>query len=128
IAPKSGQPGVQGTDRTPNAERPNARPGTPEAGGARLNAVPHLVVEPAVIHPPQTVRAVGSGFAPRTEGRLILAASGRQVLERFVTDARGGFELKTEVPVRPPNGYWIDAVVKRPLGGWRASDTLQKTA
>jgi phosphonate transport system permease protein len=30
--------------------------------------------------------------------------------------------------VRPPNQYWIDAVVKRPVGGWRATETLQVTA
>jgi phosphonate transport system permease protein len=104
--------------------------GAGEKGTAQpaKTGAPHLAIQPAVIHPPQTVRAVGSGFAPRTEGRLILVGSGRQVLERFVTDARGGFELKTEVPLRPPNRYWIDAVVKRPLGGWRASQTLQQAA
>src|SRR5258708_4448818 len=43
----------------------------PGAGG------PRVVVEPAVVHPHQTVRATGAGFAPGSPGRLVLVESGQ---------------------------------------------------
>jgi phosphonate transport system permease protein len=59
---------------------------------------------------------------------LVLVASGQLILARFTTDARGRFTAAADIPPRVPNRYWIDAVVERPLGGWRASETLQVTA
>src|SRR5207249_2058398 len=89
IAPAGNHSAPHGTaspmeEKTPAS--PPARPGSPR-----------VAVEPAVIHPPQTVQVTGSGFAPRAGGRLILVASGRQILEKFVTDARGQFSVEADV-------------------------------
>jgi len=108
---------VIGEDRSPGVEEGEVRP-----------RGPRLVVEPAAIRAPRDVRAVGSGFGPGASGRLVLVAAGKQILGRFITDGRGGFAVAVTVPPRPPGRYWIDAVAERPLGGWRASPTLQIAA
>jgi phosphonate transport system permease protein len=89
---------------------------------------PSVSVEPAAVRPHQTVRATGSGFAPAAPGRLVLVASGQQILARFTTDAHGQFAVSAEMPQRDPDRYLVDALVERAMGGWRASDTLKTTA
>jgi phosphonate transport system permease protein len=106
-------------------------PGSPARGGepeAPKPGEPSLIVAPAVVRPSQTVRVTGSGFASEAPGRLVLVASGQQILARFTTDAQGGFAVSAEIPKRDPDRYLVDALVERPMGGWRASDTLQTAA
>jgi phosphonate transport system permease protein len=111
----------------PGGRAPAGQEALPTAPPPKPGA-PRLMVEPAAIHPPQTVRVTGAGFAPRAGGRLTLIASGHLVLAKLLTDAQGRFDVSADVPPRPPNQYWIEATVQRPLGGWTASETLQLSA
>jgi phosphonate transport system permease protein len=68
----------------------------------------------------------GSGFWPGEAARVVLVASGTEVLARGRTDARGGFVASVTLPRRPPGRYWIDLIVERPLARWQATETLER--
>jgi phosphonate transport system permease protein len=81
-----------------------------------------------VAAPGETVRVQGQGFWAREAARVVLVASGTEVLARSVTGPDGTLEASVTLPRRPPGRYWIDVVVERPLPRWQATETLRRCA
>jgi phosphonate transport system permease protein len=91
-------------------------------------AVPAVHLEPAVAAPGERVRVEGRGFWPGEAGRIVLVASGTEVLARVKTGPEGALATTVTLPQRPPGRYWIDVLVERPLPRWQATETLRRCA
>jgi phosphonate transport system permease protein len=89
---------------------------------------PVVRLEPAVAAPGERVRVHGRGFWPGESARVVLVASGTEVLARAVTGPEGALEAIVRLPSRPPGRYWIDVVVERPLPRWQVTETLRRCA
>jgi len=102
----------------------SAEPSTGHVGGQRFS------VTPGSIRPGDAITFEGSGFAPDSEGRLLLGhlTTRSRLITTVRTDGAGVFRESFVWPEYAADDYIAQIEIRHPLSSWRPSETLLLSA
>ena len=102
-------------------------PGAPSSVSVRppTKGKPYITVFPLRAAKGERVTVSGKGFAPNTEGQVVLLGAEETEEGTFRTDRRGRFRTSFANPRYLPGEYFVQARMKVEEGGWVISETLR---
>lgn len=89
---------------------------------------PHITISPTTASTGETISVIGSNFISNQEGKLVIVSSNETTVGSFKTDSNGKFKASFKNPREIPGDYFVEAIVKAPVGGFTFSETLQVAA